>query len=236
MIAVNWANPLVATPVWSVATIVLYLGAQRLYRRWPHWWLSPLLITPLPLIAAACLLRVSYGNYILGTHWLVALLGPATVAFAVPIYEQRALIRRHWPVLLIGVLAGSVAAIASGWLLASVFHFDAALRESLLPRSMTTPFAMEVSGTIGGIPELTAVFVVVTGVAGAALGDIVIACLPLRSALARGALFGMGAHGAGVARAREVGTEEGAVAGLIMVMVGVVNVLGSALFMHLLHQ
>ena len=235
MNSIDWSNPLVATPVWSAATIAIYFGARRLYRQLGYWWLSPLLITPALLILAAGLLRVSYGNYLLGTHWLMALLGPTTVAFAVPIYEQRMLIRRYWPVLLIGVLAGSIIAIVSGWMLANAFHFDAALRESLLPRSMTTPFAMEVSGTIGGIPEMTAVFVAITGVAGAALGDIVVACLPLRSALARGALFGMGAHGAGVARAREVGTEEGAVAGLIMVMVGILNVLGSALFMHLLH-
>ena len=77
--------------------------------------------------------------------------------------------------------------------------------------------------------DLTAVFVVVTGVAGAALGDALLRILPLRSVLARGTLFGMGAHGAGVARAHQIGREEGTIAGLVMVLVGLVNVLAAPL-------
>ena len=169
-------------------------------------------------------LNVSYRDYIRGTHWLVALLGPATVAFAVPIYEQRALIRRRWPLLLAGMVAGSLTAVATSWALAYVLGIDGELRLSLLPRSMSTPFAMEVSGEIGGIPDLTAVFVVLTGIIGAAVGDIVLARLPLRSTLAKGALFGVGAHGAGTARAHQIGREEGAIAGLVMVLVGLMNV------------
>ncbi len=89
------------------------------------------------------------------------------------------------------------------------------------------PFAMQVSGKIGGLPDLTAVFVVLTGVA--ALGDLILATVPLRSALARGALFGAGAHGAGTARAHQNRREEGAVAGLVMVLAGLMNVLGCAI-------
>jgi putative effector of murein hydrolase len=154
------------------------------------------------------------------------------VAFAIPIYEQRILIRRHWPILLVGVTVGSFASIVSGWMLASAFGLSDILRISLLPRSITTPFAMAVSQDMGGAPELTAVFVAATGVFGALIGELILRCLPLQSALARGALFGMGAHGAGVAKAREVGQEEGAVAGLVMVMVGVSNVLAATLILH----
>ena len=141
-----------------------------------------------------------------------------------PIYEQRALIRRRWPLLLAGMVAGSLTAVATSWALAYVLGIDGELRLSLLPRSMSTPFAMEVSGEIGGIPDLTAVFVVLTGIIGAAVGDIVLARLPLRSTLAKGALFGVGAHGAGTARAHQIGREEGAIAGLVMVLVGLMNV------------
>ena len=113
----------------------------------------------------------------------------------------------------------------TGWCLATFLGLDGALRLSLLPRSISTPFAMEVSGDIGGIPDLTAVFVVITGVLGAVLGEIMLARLPVASSLARGAALGMGAHGAGTAKAHEIGTEEGSVAGLIMVLVGLLNVL-----------
>jgi predicted murein hydrolase (TIGR00659 family) len=230
----HWNDPVVLTALWSTATIALYLLAKALYRRWPLWWMTPLVVTPLLLIAIALALHTSYRDYIGATHWLVALLGPATVAFAIPIYDQRALIRRHWPVLIVGVVVGSCAAMASAWGLASLLGLSDSLRLSLLPRSMSTPFAMTVSGDIGGVPDLTAVFVVFTGVFGAALGEAMLYWLPLRSRLARGALFGIGAHGAGVAKAHQIGREEGSIAGLVMVMVGLLNVLAAPLLAHLL--
>jgi predicted murein hydrolase (TIGR00659 family) len=233
--ATLWHEPLVQAIAWSVATILLYFGAKRVYRRWPRWWLMPLGVAPALLMIAALLLHVSYGDYIRGTHWLVALLGPATVAFAVPIYEQRALIRRRWPLLLAGMMAGSLTAFITSWALAYVLGIDGALRLSLLPRSISTPFAMEVSGEIGGIPDLTAVFVVLTGLFGAAVGDIVLAWLPLRSRIARGASYGVGAHGAGTARAHQIGREEGAVAGLVMVLVGLMNVALAPVIIQFVH-
>ena len=230
-----WHEPLVQAFCWSLATILLYFLAKRVHRKWPRWWLMPLAVAPALLMVAALGLQVSYRDYIRGTHWLVALLGPATVAFAVPIYEQRALIRRRWPLLLVGMIAGSLTAVLTSWGLAYLLGIDGALRLSLLPRSISTPFAMEVSGEIGGIPDLTAVFVVLTGIIGAAVGDIVLARLPLRSKIATGALFGIGAHGAGTARAHQIGREEGAIAGLVMVLVGLMNVMLVPLLMQFVH-
>lgn len=230
-----WHEPLAQATAWSVVTIVLYFMAKRVHRRWPHWWLMPLAVAPALLMIAALVLHVSYRDYIRGTHWLVALLGPATVAFAVPIYEQRGVIRRRWPLLLVGMVAGSLTAVVTSWGLAYALGIDGALRLSLLPRSMSTPFAMEVSGEIGGIPDLTAVFVVLTGIMGAAFGDIVLALLPLRSKIAKGASFGVGAHGAGTARAHQIGREEGAIAGLVMVLVGLMNVMLAPLIMQFVH-
>lgn len=214
--------------IWSVLTIGCYLAGKRLYRSTQRWWASPLMVAPLLLILAALALHVSYRDYSRDTHWLVTLLAPAVVAFAVPIYENRALIRRYWPLLAVGVVVGSVTAIASSWLLATLFNLSGSLRLSLLPRSISTPFAMTVSGDIGGVPGLTAVFTVITGVAGAAIGEGLHGFLPLRSVLARGALFGMGAHGAGTAQAHLIDAEVGAIAGLVMVLSGLLNILAAA--------
>ncbi|HUO54540.1 MAG TPA: LrgB family protein [Rhodoblastus sp.] len=214
---------------WSAATVGCYLLAKRLYRIWPKWWLTPLAAAPAALIVAALMLNESYRDYIHSAGWLLALLGPATVAFAVPIYEQRALIRRHWPILLAGMLVGSATAMATSFGLAAALGLSAAVQLSLTPRSMSTPFAMQVSGEIGGLPDLTAIFVVLTGVFGAVIGEFLLARLPLRSALARGALFGVGAHGAGTAKAHQIGQVEGAVSGLVMVLVGLLNVLAAPL-------
>lgn len=227
----NW---LFQAVLWSVLTIGLYLAGKAVYRRRTSWWLSPLLVTPGVLLLIAMASHVSYREYIRGTHWLVALLAPATVSFAVPIYERRSLIRRHWPLLAVGILAGSSTAMISAWMLSSLLGLDETVRLSLLPRSLSTPFAMIVSGDIGGLPSLTAVFVVITGVLGAALGEGLLNYLPLRSSLARGALLGMGAHGAGTAKAYQIDEEIGAIAGLVMVLVGLLNVLAAPIIAHIL--
>lgn len=213
------------TIFWSVLTIGSYAAGKALHRRHNRWWTAPLVVAPILLILAALAFHISYQDYSRSTHWLVALLAPATVAFAIPIFEQRVLIRRYWPLLAGGVLVGSATAMLSCWVFSGLFGLDDSLRLSLLPRSMSTPFAIIVSGRIGGVPGLTAMFVLITGILGATVGEILLKYLPLRSVLARGTLFGMGAHAAGTAKAHQIDREIGAIAGLVMVMVGAFNVL-----------
>ncbi len=226
----DWAWPL----FWLLATLAAYYAAKALYRRHPAPWSAPLVLAPLALLLLAAALHARYADYLRGTHWLSAMLGPATVAFALPVYQQRALIRKHWPLLCIGVAVGSSVAILSAWGMATVLHLPEELRLSLAPRSITTPLAMDVSKMVGGVPGLTAVFVMLTGVCGAMFGQLMLRWLPLRSGLARGAMFGMAAHGMGVAKAREIGDEEGAIAGLVMVMAGMLNVFAGPLLIRLL--
>ncbi len=210
---------------WSVVTIGCYAVARVIHARWRAWWSSPLLLAPLSVGLLVVLLHTGYASYIKGTHWIALMMGPATVAFAIPLYEHRETIRRHWPVLLAGVAVGSTMAIGTAFLLASWLDLPTALRASLMPRSTSTPFAMAVSGDIGGLPELTAVFVIMTGVTGAAMGEMMMRWMPLRSSLARGAFLGMGAHGAGVAKAHQIGEEEGSIAGLVMILAGCFNLM-----------
>jgi len=219
---------------WLALTLAAYLGSRWLYRRSGRYLLSPLILVPALLLAVAVPLHTAYAEYARNTHWLMAVLGPVTVAFAVPIWQQRALLARHWPALLLGMLAGSCVSICSSWGLAHLLALDDAVSLSLLPRSITTPFAMPLAHDLGGVPELTAVFVMFTGVLGALFGGTLLRWLPLRTPLARGALFGVGAHGAGVSRAQEVGREEGSVAGLVMVLTGLLNLFAAPLLAALL--
>lgn len=219
---------------WLALTVAAYLFSRWLYRRTGRYLLSPLILVPALLLAIAVPLHTAYREYSANTHWLMLVLGPVTVAFAVPIWQQRQLLARHWSALLLGMLAGSVASIASSFGLARALALDSSVTLSLVPRSITTPFAMPLAHDLGGVPELTAVFVMFTGVVGAMLGGVLLKWLPLRSALARGALFGVGAHGAGVSRAHEVGSEEGSVAGLVMVLTGLLNLFAAPLLASLL--
>jgi len=230
------AEPAFHVLIWSSVTIGFYFIAKQIYRRWPRWWLMPLALAPLLIGMVIVTVHASYLDYIDGTRWLMVLLGPATVAFAIPIYQQRRLVRANWPVLLTGMIAGSVTSLASSWALASLVGLDGALRLSLLPRSISTPFAIEVAGDIGASPDLAAAFVVITGVCGAIIGEMLLARVRFASALARGALFGVGAHGAGTARAHLVGQTEGAIAGLVMILAGLLNVLAAPLVMYMWRQ
>lgn len=219
---------------WLALTLLAYLFSRWLYGRTGRYLLSPLVLVPVLLLAVAVPLHTAYADYARDTQWLVGVLGPVTVAFAVPIWQQRAMLARHWPALLLGMLAGSLASIGSSWGLAHLLALGDAVSRSLLPRSITTPFAMPMAHDLGGVPELTAVFVLFTGVLGALFGGVLLKVLPLRTPLARGALYGVGAHGAGVSRAHEVGGEEGSVAGLVMVLTGLLNLFAAPLLLHLL--
>jgi len=211
--------------LWPLFSVALYLLAKALHRRLPRWWNAPVLSTPVFLLTAVMVSGQSYASYFAGSHFLVMLLGPCTVAFAVPVYQQRRLIQRHWRLLASGSLVGSGVALFAAWAMAHLFGLDHDIVLSLVPRSISMPFALAVSSSIGGVPELTAVFVVLTGVFGAIAGGFMLRALPLHSATARGAMLGMGAHGAGVARAFQAGPEEGAIAGLTMILVGLLNAL-----------
>ncbi|WP_339449917.1 LrgB family protein [Pseudomonas sp. EA_5y_Pfl2_R50] len=219
---------------WLAFTLLAYLFSRWIYRRTGRYLLSPLILVPTLLLALAVPLHTAYAQYSSNTHWLMLILGPVTVAFAVPIWQQRRLLMRHWLALMLGMVAGSAASIVTSFGLARLLALDTSVTLSLVPRSITTPFAMPLAQNLGGVPELTAVFVMFTGVFGAMLGGVLLKWLPLRSALARGALFGVGAHGAGVSRAHEVGGEEGSVAGLVMVLTGLLNLFAAPLLASLL--
>ncbi|KMZ11409.1 CidA-associated membrane protein CidB [Candidatus Burkholderia humilis] len=133
--------------------------------------------------------------YFVDTRWLMWLLGPATVAFAVPIYEYRALLKRHWISLTVGVTVSILVAVGGSLALAKLLHLSPELQRSLATRSVSTLFALAVSDKIHAPKDLTALFVIATGVCGMLFGEIVLALVPLRTRLAHGALFGAAAHG-----------------------------------------
>ncbi|QMT59438.1 LrgB family protein [Legionella sp. PC997] len=229
------SEPIAQTIFWSFITIGMYFIAKKLYIRWSFWWLMPLILTPTIIGGLILLLHQNYQDYFRGTRWIVQLIGPMTVAFAIPIYEKRALIRQHWLVLLIGVCVGSFTSVLTSWGLAMLVGLDKNISLSLLPRSLSTPFALEASHSIGGSPELTAIFVIITGISGAVIGELLLKRFSFHSTLARGSLFGAGAHAAGAAQAHKIGPPEGAIAGLVMILVGLINVLLLPITRHFLH-
>jgi len=207
-----------------LATLLVYFLNKRLYRRWHRLLMMPLVMTPMVLVALLLVTHISWQDYIGESRWLLWLLGPATLAFAVPVYENLAIIRRHWLSLSAGVITATAVAVCSSVWLARLLTLPEEIQRSLAVRSITTPFALAAAKQLGGQPDLVALFVVITGVFGMAVGDLLFLRLAIKQGLAKGAGFGAASHGAGTARAYEIGQQEGVVSSLVMMLSGVVTV------------
>lgn len=206
-------------------TLIIYFANKRLYRRWRALPFMPLVLTPILLVLMLVLGHISYQNYMGETQWLLWLLGPSSIAFAVPVYDNMAIIKRHWMSLSAGVLTATVVAVTSSIWLSRLFTLSDEIQRSMAVRSVTTPFALAAAKPLGGQPDLVALFVVVTGVFSMAVGDMLFLRLSIREGMAKGAGFGAASHGAGTARSYELGQQEGVVASLVMMLSGVVMVL-----------
>ncbi|MEM6490083.1 MAG: LrgB family protein, partial [Pseudomonadota bacterium] len=144
------------------------------------------------------------------------LLGPATVALAIPLYRQLARLRRSAVAVLASVVAGAAAAAASAVAIAWAMGAGRDTLVALAPKSVTAPVAMGIAEALGGLPSLTAVLVILTGILGAMLGPPLLTALGVRDMAARGLALGTASHGIGTARAIQVNAVAGAFAGLAM--------------------
>ena len=209
---------LAASPLlWLTLTLAAYIGAFALYEMSGfNPLVNPVAISVIVLVAILLATRTPYATYFEGAQFVHFLLGPATVALAVPLYEQVPKLKRAWFALAVGLLVGIVVAMVSALLIAWLLGASPATIASLAPKSVTTPVAMGIAEKIGGIPSLTAVIVVLTGIVGAVLGRFVFDALRVTNHAVRGFAIGLAAHGHGVARAFIVSDEAGAFAGLAM--------------------
>ncbi len=205
-------------------TVLAYLAADRVYRRLGmHPLANPVLWS---VIVLALVLRgtgISYERYFEGAQFIHVLLGPATVALAVPLYRALSTLRRQWRGLLVAlpasVLVASLGAVALAWALGA----GQTTLASVAPKAVTTPIAMGISERLGGLPSLTAVLVILTGILGAVLGPPLLSWLKVRDPRARGVALGAAAHGIGTARAFNESAETGAHASLAMGLAGVLT-------------
>lgn len=208
-----------------LVTAAVFMLSKRVYRRWSFVLFSPLLLCPVILILLLLVFQTSYDQYNEGAQWLTKLLGPATVAMAVPMYKHFHLLKKYRIEIFISILVGSLTAIVSSFLFATWMKLSPFLVKSLVPRSVTTPIAMDISKLIGGTPAITAVFVIITGVLGSVLGPFLIRLISIRTSTAKGLLLGMGAHGAGASKAFEIGELEGTFASLAMVVAAIISII-----------
>lgn len=216
---------LAASPLLGLSlTLLAYQAAFALYRRsGQHPLVNPVLIAVAMLGTLLILTGTRYETYFAGAQFVHFLLGPATVALAVPLYQQFRRVRSMLLPIVAGLLAGSATAVLSAVGIARLLGADLATQASLAPKSVTTPIAMGIAERIGGLPSLTAVLVICTGVLGAIAGERVFSLLRIGDPAIRGFAMGVTAHGIGTARAFQVNEQSGAFAALAMGLNGVLT-------------
>lgn len=207
-------------------TLLAYQAAFAIYRRsGNHPLANPVLIAVSALVAFLMLTGTRYETYFAGAQFVHFLLGPATVALAIPLYTQIRRVRAMLLPVVAGLIAGSATAALSAVAVARMLDASPATQLSLAPKSVTTPIAMGVAERIGGIPSLTAVLVIVTGILGAVGGRYVFDALRVRDPAIRGFAIGVASHGIGTARAFQVSEQSGAFAALAMGLNGALTAL-----------
>jgi predicted murein hydrolase (TIGR00659 family) len=208
------------------ATLIAYQAAYAIYARTRFNPLAnPVAIAVALLVAVLTLTDTPYAVYFDGAQFVHFLLGPATVALAIPLYQQVDKLKRNWFAFIAATVLGSAAAITTALLIAWSFGASRATVLSLAPKSVTTPIAMGIAEKIGGLPSLTAVLVILTGILGAVLARAVLNLMKVTDHATRGFALGVTSHGIGTARAFQVSEEMGAFSGLAMGLSGVMTAL-----------
>ncbi len=223
------ASPLAGLTLTLVAYQVGMWVFERFGRR-PA--LNPVMIAVLLIAGILMVTGIEYRTYFDGAQFVHFLLGPATVALAVPLYRQFQQVRRSAVALLVALLTGSAASALSAVAIAWALGASERTLLSLAPKSVTSPIAMGVSEQIGGLPSLTAVFVILTGIIAASFGTWVLNLVRVKDWRARGFGMGVAAHGIGTARALQVNEVAGAFAGLGMGL----NGLATAILLPVLYR
>lgn len=219
------ASPL----LWLTATLVAYAGAETLSIRLNrHPLANPVVIAAALLAILLAATGTGYGTYFDGAQFVHFLLGPATVALAVPLFRNRETVRRTLLPMAAALLGGSLTAAASAVAVAWAMGASPQVLASLAPKSVTAPIAMELARNLGGIPSLTAILVIVTGIIGAIIVTPLMDMLQIRDYAARGFAAGVASHGIGTARAFQVNELAGTFAGIAM---GLNGALTSLLFL-----
>ncbi len=205
--------------IWLTMTILAYLVADGVARRLGQPpWANPVLLSVLLIAPILWLTGTDYTTYFEGAQFIHFLLGPATVALALPLWDNRDTIRTSVLPIVLALLTGSVVAAGSAILLARAFGLPMEVLLSLAPKSTTAPVALGISEAIGGLPALTAVLVILTGIIGAVTVTPLMNLIGVSDWRARGFAVGVAAHGIGTARAFQVNPVAGAYAGIAMAL------------------
>lgn len=218
----------------STAGIVISLIAFEigiiLKKKWKLAILNPLLIAIALVICFMGIFKIDYTSYNESAKYLSYLLTPATVSLAIPMYNQRELLKKNIFPVVCGIMTGVVCSLCSILILSKAFRLPYKMYVTLLPKSITTAIGMGISQELGGYVNISVAIIIVTGVIGNVAADTVFRLFRIKNPISRGLSIGVSSHAIGTARAMEMGEIEGAMSSLAIVAAGLGTVLGAIIF------
>ena len=214
-------------------SIFAYLIAVAFKKKIKSGLYNPLLVAIVLTITIVLLCGMDYSTYNSSARYLSFLLTPATICLAVPLYEQLDKLKTNYKAILIGIFSGVITSIGSIFLMSKVFGFTKEEFVTFLPKSITTAIGLSVSEELGGYVSITVAAIIITGVLGNIICEMVLKVFGIRNRIAKGVAIGTASHAIGTSKALEIGEIEGAMSSLSIVTAGIITVLLAELFVGL---
>lgn len=211
-------------------SIVAYSIGVWLNKKTKMALINPLLISYLIIIPLLILLNIPLEWYKRGGDIINMFLSPATAVLAITVYRQRKLLKDHILSVIVGSIAGSLTSLLVVYALCRLLLMPDEITVSMLPKSITTPMAIAVSESLGGIEAVTVLAVIITGISGNILGPILIKVFRIKNEIAQGMAMGAASHAVGTSKAIELGEVQGALSSIALVMSGIITVILSLIF------
>ena len=191
---------------------------------------NPLLISIIITSAVVIFAGIDYDVYYEGAKYISYLLTPATVALAIPLYEQVTVLKKNFKAIIAGIVSGVITSLCSILAMALIFGFTHEQYVTFLPKSITTAIGMGVSEELGGYVSITVAVIIITGVLGSVIAEGVLKLFKITDPVAKGIAIGTASHAVGTSKAMEIGKTEGAMSGLSIVVSGLLTVAGASVF------
>lgn len=222
----EWVLSLTESPVFGLAaTSLAYCLAVRLGKKYKSPLFNPLVFSLILLMVFLAVTGIPLENYQKGGSLINGMLTPVTAVLALNVYRRRETLRKKWLPILAGCIAGALTAIGCTVVLCRVLGLDDQMLRTLLPKSVTGPFAVLISGMIGGIPSVSIACVSITGITGLILSPYILRLFRMKDPVAQGVALGTSCHALGTVRAMEMGEEQAAMSSLAMCLSGIVMTL-----------
>lgn len=207
----------------AAITIAAFILATIINKKWPNPFTTPLFLATVTVTLILILLNVPYDNYNQSAKYLTYFLMPVTVCFAIPMYRQLPLLKKHIWTILFAMLVGVIASVVSVCLVVALIKLTDIIARSLVSISVTTALAIGITKKLGGMVSLTVSAVIITGILGASVSDKLCKWMKLKNPISRGLAIGNASHAAGTVKAMEMGHIEGSFSSLAIVISGLMT-------------